>query len=315
MLICNTYIGGGGGSVLASQVYGTDIVSLSIGGAVDSGLNLGGAQAEFAKNGNEILSSYPFIYSNDNGASVSAQTTDLATPSGYNRIATDGAYWLAGGTISGQGYVANSTNRSNWTRATLTNCTNLYWLAYGGGKYAVTGADSVSGQGRIWYSTDRASWTKTSGGLASGVSGGQLRYGNGYFLTAGSGTAFVERAADSDLTAWSLVALASGWAGGAGKLAYSTTHSRWVIIGMSSGILQAQYSDDNGATWTAATVEAPTLTTSLVNNVVALSGGGFIASGTTAGSLGAAFYSANGTAWVNISGASSFQGLLGLAAK
>ena len=303
---------GGGGNALASQSGVTDLVSLTESSAVDSGLNGGADQRAFAKNGNEILSSYPFIYSSDNGSSFSSQTTDLASPSSYTLAATDGTYWLLGGTVSLQGKVANSSNRANWTAASLTNCTSLYELAYGGSKYVATGTDSTSSQGRIWYSTDRASWTKTDGGLAFGFAGGQLRYGNGYFLTAGNGTA-VERAAASSIASWSEIALVES-VGGAGKIAYSTINSRWVIAGIVGGLFKIQYSDDDGATWTGATVPIPTLTMSLINNVVALSGGGFLAVGITAGGLGAAIYSADGTEWDNIPNAEDFNGLQGLVA-
>ena len=313
--LLNPYVSGGGGQALAVQSNGY-LVQLSAGNAqlLSTHLALGGYQQNMAKTGNEILSSYPFYYSSDNGASFSAQTVDLSSPTAYTQIDTDGTYWLAGGTISGQGKVANSSNRANWTAVSLSSCTSLYWIANGGGKYVATGTDSASSQGRIWYSTDRAIWTKTAGGLATGISGGQLKYGNGYFLTAGSGTAFVERAAASSITSWSEIALAES-VGNAGKIAYSTVNSRWVIAGIVSGQFKIQYSNDDGATWTAATVPSPTFTMSAINNVAALSGGGFIAVGVTAGGYGAAIHSADGITWTNISNAASFQRLYGIVAQ
>lgn len=313
VFISNTYIGGGG-QALATQTSSTGLVQLGQSSASSAGVTVGSGILNFAKTGNEILSGYPFYYSSDNGASFSAQTVDLSSPTAYTQIDTDGTYWLAGGTISGQGKVANSSNRANWTAVSLSSCTSLYWIANGGGKYVATGMDSASSQGRIWYSTDRASWTKTDGGLAFGISGGQLRYGNGYFLTAGGGSATIERAAASSITSWSEIALAES-VGNAGKIAYSTVNSRWVIAGIVGGLFKIQYSDDDGATWTAATVPTPIFTMSAINNVVALADGGFIAVGVTAGGYGAAIHSADGITWTNISNAASFQGLYGIVAQ
>lgn len=325
--ISNTYIGDGG-AALAAQGGSTDLVALSVGGAVDSGLNGGGGQISFAKNGNEILSSYPFIYSSDGGASFASQSTDLSSASSYSTtVITDGTYWLSGATISGQGKVAYSSNRANWTAVNLTNCTSLYDIAYGGGKYIATGLDSVSGHGRIWYSTDRSVWTKTDGGLASGIGGGPLAYGNGVFIAAtggGAGAAVIEKASASDPTAWTRVSLPAEWNSGGVYIAYSPVNNRFVIMGYDATYmnLQSAYSDDEGDSWTmnADVTSVGGVIASVGSQfgtpLVALSGGGFMAGGgNTTGTVGRAVYSADGTAFEAISGASSFQALSGLVAK
>lgn len=317
----------GGGQALAAQAGSTDIVALSPSGAQDSNVNGGGGQIAFAKTGNEILSSYPFIYSSDNGASFASQSTDLSSAASYNTtIITDGTYWLAGATISGQGKVAYSSNRANWTAVNLPNSTSLYDIAYGDGKYIATGLDSVSAKGRIWYSTDRSVWTKTDGGLSYGIGGGSLAYGNGVFISAqggGAGSAVIQKCASSDVTDWSEVSLPSEWNSNGVYIAYSPVNNRFVIMGYDTTYanLQSAYSDDEGDTWTMnADVTGVGGVIVAVGSLwgtplVALSGGGFIAAGGNAtGTAGRAVYSADGAGFEAIPGASSFQAFSGAVA-
>lgn len=320
MLIINAYIGSGGGFALAAQPSSTDIVSLSAGGAVDSGLNGGGGQESFTKTGNEILSSYPFIYSSDDGESFSSVTTNLSSASSYNDVATDGTYWLALATISGQGYFSVSTNRTTWTAYAPTNINDAYSFATGDGKYVISGYDG--GGHDIWYSSNRSAWTQVnaSGTVGSSVfQNTDIAYGNGYFIIVGD--EYVARAASSSLSSWTAYATSVVGSSGSNqmpKIAYSSALARWVIVNSDpTGVadMQAQYSNNDGATWISATI--PTLSASLsrINAVVALNGGGFIATGVNDDATGAALYSADGITWVNITGASSFQGLYGLVAK
>lgn len=305
---------GGSGSALAAQASSAALVSVSPTGAALAGVNAGAGIISFAKKGSEILSGYPFFYSSDNGASFASQAVDIPSASLYSKVATDTVKWAAikGDNVSG-GSVYRSTNRANWTGATLTSNTITYWIAYGDGVWAITGTDSTTSQGAIWYGSDLISFTKSNGGLSGGFSGGQLAYGNGYFLTAGAGGGTIERASSGAMGSWSRITL-SGSQTGMTNIAYSTVNSRWVVGGVAGGLYKFQYSNDNGATWTVATVPSPTLTMGGIKEIKALPGGGFIAVGVTAGSLGAAIYSTDGTAWDNIPDAEDFQGLYGLVA-
>ncbi len=304
--------GEGGGQVLAAQRYSKALVGVSPSGAALAGVNAESGIISFAKKGTEILSGSPFTYSNDNGRSFVGQTVDIPSQgANYTKVATNNVIWAAikGDSTSG-GSVYRSTNRANWTGATLASNAITYWIAYGSGRWAITGSDSTTGRGALWYSTDLISFTKTVGGLSYGFPAGHLAYGHATFMAEDGGTGYIARAAASSLTSWSRVALPA--AAGSAKMAYSEVHRRWVHIGVSGGLFVAAYSNNDGVAWSAGTVPSPTLTMRTIESVVALPNGGFIAVGRTAGELGAAICSATGEEWVNIPDAGDFWALCGL---
>jgi hypothetical protein len=322
-------IGGIGGEALASQ-SGTPypLINLAESLASDSGMTLTGTYVEkFAKAGNEILSSAPFHYSSNNGASFSTQSVDIPDSWLYNLITTNGTAWLAASTFSSPftPKVYSSTNRANWTLrvdlVTAFGWLNIDSLAYGDGKWVASGFRASTPQSRVAWSTDLVTWYEGSSQGGSVAVGRNIAYGDGVFICGGTSTR-ISRAASSDLTSWGDVTMPPGvlFAGTNPSIVYSESLARWVrvgleVVGGTNWRMLVVYSDDNGASWVKATTPATVYgLSSAMQNVVPVDGGGFIACGSNNGTKGMAFYSEDGSAWVEIPDADDFGPLFGLVA-
>ena len=310
-----------GGQALAVHGSSAALVRLSPSRAEAAGVNAGAGIYSFAKAGNEILSSYPFFYSSDNGALFASQAVDLASSSNYLRIATDGTNWVTAAVLAGLLNIYKSTNRANWTDATNAAAKAFFntWnhfddLAYGDSKWVVSGISSIYGA-VIAYSTDLLNWTQVA--LPSSISrGGNIAYGNGYFIVTGttSSPGHTARAASSNLSSWSAVNLPFNTDSNIPVVGYSSVNARWVVLAALAGSAKVAYSDDNGSTYSVGTATGFAGDFYDWNRIVALPSGGFMGTGRrNLGSNGQAGYSADGTSFTAID-VSAFPSLYGLVA-
>ena len=112
-------------------------------------------------------------------------------PVNFSNVIYGNGVWLA--IASGSTSYAYSTNGTSWTAGTLPlNPPEYSPIAFGNGKFVLTGSSSYSATKNIYYSTDGVNWTNVTIGGPEENAGNRtvhgVAFGNGRFVTGWGST-------------------------------------------------------------------------------------------------------------------------------
>lgn len=182
-----------------------------------------------------------------NGMYVECGNDGVATGTNYTQFHFQGASitgvsWGGGnyvivGTAGSDGYIATSTDWTNWINVSPKLMATPYAAIYGSGKFVVVGDVSSSGYSLVATSSDGTNWTVGNSGNANTLYG-VATDGSGTFIAAGGGGSIIKSVNGG--ASWTSVAsgtntiytvtYANGMfvaAGDYGSVFYSTTGSTW----------------------------------------------------------------------------------------
>lgn len=209
------------------------------------------------------------------------RTVPLAAPLPNLYATVYGGLYLA---VGARGTILRSTDAATWTAQSSGTANDLYAIAANG----VGGYVAVGQAGSILSSPDGVNWTRQNSGTGNDLYA--ITYGNGIWLAAGkSGTllisnnAFTWTAVPSN-TLQDLRGVAFGIAT-SGSAISSTSTAVFIAVGTAGTQLTSR---DNGATWTASTINNG------VNDLRAIT---FTRQFITTGNNGSIFTSTDGVQW------------------
>jgi len=194
-----------------------------------------------------------------NGFYVECGNDGLATGTNYTEFHFPGATingvgygngtYVIVGTAGGDGYIATSTDWTNWINVSPKLMKTPYAVSYGSGKFVVVGDITSSGNALVATSADGQNWTVGNSGNANALYS-VANDGNGTFIAVGGGGTILKSINAG--SSWTTVASGTNYltavtygngmfvaVGDYGSVFYSTTGTTWS---------KANYTIDSAAT-------------------------------------------------------------------
>jgi hypothetical protein len=199
-------------------------------------------------------------YSDNDGTSWTTASGDHCAS--VAAVAHNESIWLAGGSL---GCLESSTDGDTWTQLAYTGISTITAIAWNGSRWVIGGNGD-----KIAYSTNGVDFTAAATPVLGQVLG--IGSNGSRFVAAGTALGGNSIAYSDDGDTWT----------GAGDpfnihtgRAVAYNGSRWVVGGGTSRATALQYSDNNGVSWSAATLPGSLTTGNIFN--IAWNGTRFVA--------------------------------------